>query len=246
MKGTILSLEPRAHLVDITHQVTPQDIMEAAFVLRGAYPYFPPGSIHLAVVDPGVGTARRAVALRSNGHLFVGPDNGLFTLLLDGAEPDEAVVLDRPAFWRIPGPSTTFHGRDIFGPVAAHLAAGRTLAEVGTPAEALTPLHWALPIPDDQGIQGWVVHLDRFGNAVTNIPHDLFLEQRRRRPMKCFIGNAILREVHPTYGAVAPGEPLVVFGSQGFLEVAVNAGNAAELLSIHKGAPVNIVFLDDR
>ena len=129
MKGVILRRCPDVRLVDVTHEVAPQEVLEAAFVLREAAPYYPAGTVHLAVVDPGVGTARRAVALRHGGHLFVGPDNGLFALLLDGACPDELVALDRPAFWRTSEPSATFHGRDVFAPVAAHLAAGRPLAE---------------------------------------------------------------------------------------------------------------------
>lgn len=246
MKGVILSIHPAARLIDITHEVTPQDVMEAAFVLRQAVPFFPAGTVHLVVVDPGVGTRRRPLALRHGGHCFVGPDNGLFALLLDVAAPDELVVLDRPAFWRAPEACDTFHGRDIFAPVAAHLAAGRALAEVGTPAEALQPLHWALPIDDAQGIRGWIVHVDHFGNCVTNIPRPQFEHRRNGRPLKCFAGNAILTQVHPTYGAAETGEPLLLFGSSGFLEIAVNTGNASNLLDIRKGTPVNVVFLDER
>jgi S-adenosylmethionine hydrolase len=215
-------------------------------VLREAVPYLPSPCVHLVVVDPGVGTDRRAVALRRGDRWFVGPDNGVFTLLLDGEVPDEVVVLDKPAFWRVPSPSTTFHGRDIFAPVAAHLAAGRRLDEVGTPIDALQQMHWALPIPDAQGIRGWVVHVDRFGNCITNISEALLTERRADRPMKCFVGSAILNHLHPTYGHVDAGEPLLLIGSSGYLEIAVNAGNAADLLSIRKGDPVNVLFLDDR
>src|SRR5690606_18471821 len=167
MKGVILGIAPDARLVDVAHELAPQDVMEAAFVLQGAVPFFPPGTIHIAVVDPGVGTARRPVAVRRGSQTFVGPDNGLFALLLQDGVPDEVVVLDRPAYWRVPQPSPTFHGRDVFAPVAAHLAAGRTLADVGTPAAGLTPLHWVQPAADAQGLQGWVVHVDRFGNCIT-------------------------------------------------------------------------------
>ena len=243
MKGVILSRCPDVRLVDVTHEVAPQEVLEAAFVLRGAAPHYPAGTVHLVVVDPGVGTARRAVALRHGGHRFVGPDNGLFALLLDGAAPDELVVLDRPAFWRTPEPSETFHGRDVFAPVAAHLAAGRALADVGTPIEALEPMHWALPIADGEGVQGWVVHVDRFGNCITNISRSLFEERRARRRVKCYVGSAVLKGIRPTYGAVAAGEALALFGSGDFLEIAVNAGNAAKLLGIRKGAPVNLVFV---
>ncbi len=246
MKGVILSIAPDVRLVDISHDISPQDVMEAAFVLREAVPFFPEDAIHLVVVDPGVGSERRAVAFRQGTTQFIGPDNGLFALMLDGEKPDDLVVLDQPASWRTPTPSQTFHGRDIFAPVAAHLATGRLLREVGTPTSALTPLYWALPIQDDQGVRGWVVHIDHFGNAITNISLDAFQTGRRNRRIKCFAGNAILREIHATYAHVASGEPLLLFGSSGFLEIAVNAGNASELLDIRQGTPVNVVFMDER
>ena len=246
MKGTILTINPDVQLVDISHEITPYDVMEAAFVMRQAVPYFPAETIHLVVVDPGVGTERRLVALRHHDQYFVGPDNGLFPLLLKDQHPEALVVLDRPAFWRVPTPSKTFHGRDVFAPAAAHLSAGRALHEIGTPVEALQPLHWALPIDDDQGIRGWIVHIDHFGNCVTNIPQGLFHDRRDERSLKCYVGNAILDEVHPTYGEVESGEPLLLFGSDNFLEIAVNAGNASDLLDIRRGTPVNVVFIEDR
>jgi S-adenosylmethionine hydrolase len=245
MKGTILRICPDARLVDITHEIAPQDVMEAAFVLGEAVPYFPEDAIHLVVVDPGVGTERRAIALQHGTRRFVGADNGLFDLLLDEEEPDAIVDLDRPAFWRTETPSTTFHGRDIFAPAAAHLAAGRALDEIGSPVETMKPLHWALPITDEQGIRGWVVHVDHFGNAITNIPREVLETHRRGRALKCFAGNAILRSVETTYGSVPEGDPLALIGSSGYLEIAVNGGNASELHDIRKGTPVNVVFLGD-
>jgi S-adenosylmethionine hydrolase len=170
----------------------------------------------------------------------------LFTLLVGSREPCELIVLDKPDFWRTPEVSSTFHGRDIFAPVAAYLAAGRTLAEVGTSGSALEPLHWALPISDEQGIQGWVVHIDHFGNCITNIPREVFENYRAGRSVKCYVGTAIIPALQTTYADVAAGEPLALFGSGGYLEVAVNAGNASNLFSIRKGASVNIVFLDKR
>lgn len=251
MKGIMIARCPNVRFVDITHEISPQDVMEAAFVLREALPYFPDDTVHLVVVDPGVGTDRRPVALRHGGHRFVGPDNGLFPLALECETPDEAVVLDREDAWYGSTPSRTFHGRDIFAPVAARVAAGATLAEVGSPTERLKPLRWARPITDDEGIQGWVVHIDRFGNCITNIARDTLTryadpaashEAPALPPLKCFVGNTSLTEIQATYGHVAPGEPLLLFGSSDFLEVAVNSGNAAELLDIRKGDAVNIIF----
>ncbi len=246
MKGTILRICPTARLVDITHHITAYDVMEAAFVLRQATPHYPAGTIHLVVVDPGVGSQRRPVALRYGSHYLVGPDNGLFTLLLDNADPEELVVLNRPRTYCSAQLSTTFHGRDIFAPVAALLASGQPFDTLGSRADTLRPLRWALPIDDDQGIRGWIVHVDRFGNCITNIPHDLFVRRRGSRGVKCYVGNTIIKGVSRTYCDVEPGEPLLVFGSGNHLEVSVNRGNAAELLHIRRGTPVSVVFVDER
>ena len=246
MKGLILSIEPEARLVDITHDITPFDVMEAAFVLRRTIFYFPAGAVHLVVVDPGVGSRRRPVALRYRGHQLVGPDNGIFSLLIGDDAPEDVVVLDRLELHRAEMPSATFHGRDIFAPAAALLASGRELGNLGSPIERLRPLHWALPIGDNQGIRGWIVHVDRFGNCITNIPRSLFARRRGRRGLKCYVGNAIIGGLSRTYSDAETGEPVLLFGSDDNLEVAVNQGNAAELLYIRRGTPVNIVFTDDR
>ena len=244
MKGVILKISPAASLIDITHTVSPQDIMEAAFILKNAVPYFPPETIHLVVIDPGVGTARKAVALRKDTQWFVGPDNGLFSLLLNGEPPDEAVELDNPAYWQTKTPSNTFHGRDIFAPIAAYLSLHKPLHALGTPIASLSRLQWALPIADKQGVQGWVVHVDRFGNCVTNISRNLIDKQRNGKLVKCYVGTSILDKINTTYGEKPTGEPLMLFDSNELLEIAVNTGNASELLNIRKGSPVNLVFLD--
>lgn len=251
MKGTMLSICPDARLVDVTHEISPQDVMEAAFVLRSAQPYFPDGTIHLVVVDPGVGTDRRAVALRSGDQWFVGPDNGVFPLVLD-EDPDAMVELDNPDYWRSPSPSTTFHGRDIFAPAAAHLAAGRSLDEIGSPIDTLEPLRWARPSVASGTVQGWIVHVDHFGNCITNIRRSTLSEAAeleedeppldRFPPLKVYAGTTTLQALHPTYGAVPEGDPLLLFGSTGVLEVGVNGGNAAELLDIRKGDSLKVVF----
>ncbi len=242
MKGVILTLCPTARIVDISHAISPQDIMECAFVLRDAAPYFPDGAIHMAVVDPGVGTDRRPVALRCGEHFFTGPDNGIFPLILDGTTPEICVCLDQPEYWRNTTPSRTFHGRDIFAAVAAHLANGMPIERLGSVIEELAPMKWALPIMDDQGVQGWVVHIDRFGNCITNISREMVEERQANRPVKCFAGNTILEGIQHTYASVETGEPLLQYNSSDLLEVAVNSGNAAELLGIRKGNPVNILF----
>ena len=242
MKGVILSICPNARLVDISHHVAAFDVMEAAFVLGQAVRYYPPGTIHLVVVDPGVGSHRRPVALRAGGHLIVGPDNGIFSLLLKDQTPESIVVLDNTEMYRTPRPSKTFHGRDIFAPAAARLASGTPLVQLGAPVESLSLLNWALPIDDNQGIRGWIVHVDHFGNCITNIPLDVFVSRIGDRKCKCYVGNTIIKQLSATYSDVDTGEPLMLFGSENFLEIAVNQGNAAELLHILRGTPVSLVF----
>ncbi len=242
MKGVMLRINPEVRLVDISHSIAPQDVMEAAYVVRDAAFYFPPETIHLIVVDPGVGTERRPVAARGRDHFIVAPDNGLIPLVLGDVEPVNSVVLDRKKYWRAPEISATFHGRDIFAPAAAHLSRGVSLADLGHPADGLAPMHWALPITDEEGIQGWIAHIDRFGNCITNVPRELLEKTRKQRSIRCFAGSAILEEVNATYAEVESGEPLMHFNSSGVLEIAVNAGNASELLGIRKGDPINILF----
>ena len=251
MKGTMLSIAPDARLVDVSHEIAPQDVMESAFVLQTAQPYFPSGTVHLVVVDPGVGTERRAVALRHDGHWYVGPDNGVFPLVLDDETPEAMVELDNPEAWRTDAPSTTFHGRDIFSPAAAHLAAGRSLEAIGSPIETLEPLRWAQPTAEAGTVQGWIVHVDHFGNCITNIRRStlrdaLDLEARPSPetlpPLKAYAGTTVLEALSSTYGDVAEEDPVMLFGSTGYLEVSVNGGNAAERLDIRKGDSIKLAF----
>lgn len=240
MKAVMLGIVPNVRLIDVSHDIRPQDIMAAAWVTKNAAFMFPKGTVHLCVVDPGTGTHRRPIALKMNGHFFVGPDNGLFSLVAEQI-PYEAFELTNTSFWRDIR-SNTFHGRDIFAPVAAHLARGVAIEELGTPLEALTYFRWASPVADRDGIQGWVVHIDGFGNLITNISRELLKEVAGDSPLKIYIGSTILRGISATYSSVSDGEPLAYIGSSGFLEVGVNKGNGEQLLSIPKGAPVSIIF----
>lgn len=246
LKGVLITMAPSVSVMDLSHEIAPQDLMEAAFFLRNTYLYYPKDTIHIVVVDPGVGTARRAVALRANGHFFVGPDNGVFSLMLDGDPVDELVELNIPTFWRTPQPCDTFHGRDIFAPIAAALAQGVPLHQLGSPIDSLKPLYWALPIADPQGIRGWITHIDRFGNCISNIHQNLFLQHHQSRKPKCYVGSAIINRLHQTYGHVDSGEIVMLFGSHGFLEIAINEGRAAELLGIVKGTPLSLVFVEQK
>ena len=239
MKGVMLGINPNLTFIDISHEVQAFDVMAAAFILQQALQYFQPETIHLVVVDPGVGSHRRAVALRHNNHYFIGPDNGLFSLLLETETPEQMVELETGKDGTM---STTFHGRDLFAPAAAKLASGVQLEQLGSPIIQLKPLHWALPIDDHEGIRGWVVYIDHFGNCITNISRELFEKRSKGRKSTGYVGSGIIRNIHDTYSDVPLGETLMLFGSSNLLEVATNQGNAASLLHIQRGTPVNIVF----
>jgi len=244
MKGVIASICPQAQVIDLTHQVPPQDVPTAAFLLDISVDYFPDGAIHVAVVDPGVGTARKPVALRTAKAFYVGPDNGIFTLVLQRQKVVQAVCLDNPKY-RLPELSTTFHGRDIFAPAAAHLASGLPLGELGSPITRLQ----RLPLPrirvDWHGIRATVVHIDRFGNAITNLTRGDYERWRSRwdveQPVVEVVRAGIILPLSGTYGEVAHGQPLALFSSSGRLEVAVNMGNAAQTLSICRGDMVRVL-----
>ena len=254
MKGVVLNLCPQARLVDISHEIPAQNIVHAAFALFNATPFFPPGTVHLVVVDPGVGTDRRPLAISAGGMYFVGPDNGIFTLVTQAS--NEAVVLNNPRFHRAPSEtSATFHGRDIFAAAAAHLAAGVALHELGEPAGSRVEL--ALPPFTQRDPFSWVgqvLYRDHFGNAITNLGvlrwDGTNLELRPlRSPLKApqpLSGRLRVqvkgREVPlvRTYSKVEPGEPLALIGSRGLLEIAVREGNAGEQLQLEPGEPIVI------
>lgn len=219
MKGVILGLAPGASVVDVSHDVAPGDVRGGAFVLAQAAPYFPAGTVHVAVVDPGVGGAREAVVLDGGAHRFVGPNNGV--LALAAPAPRRAHEIAAPSFRRAEV-SATFHGRDLFAPAAARLAAGAEVAEAGPPL----PLERLVTLP---AARAEVVHVDRFGNAITSLgagEADAVEVAGLRLP------------VRRTYGDVEPGAPLAYIGSSGYIEIAVRDGNAAERLGLARGTAV--------
>ena len=244
MKGVITGIAPNARVLDLTHAIPPQDIRSAAFALHRAVPHYPPGSVHCVVVDPGVGTARRALALRAeNNQLLVGPDSGVFTLFcppFTDAVP-EAVELTDPRWWRDgTEPSATFHGRDIFAPVAAHLArmveAGAVdLAVLGQRCGRLTRFEMPAPVEERDAYRGEVVHVDHFGNAITNLP-ERWVDHASGRVVVEAGGKTM--PVVRTYGDVGMGELCGLVGSSGWLEVACRAGSAADRLGLAPGIPV--------
>ena len=239
MKGVILGIAPRAQIVDLSHFIPPQNIREAALILARSAPYFPPKTIHVVVVDPGVGTARRPIAARLGTQRFVGPDNGVITLLLEQAERQGWTAaffhLDQPQFW-LPEVSHVFHGRDIFAPVAAHLANGKALSTVGTPVSDAVRL--ALPQPErtPMGWRGEIIHVDHFGNVASNIRIE-HLSEWLNTPEKITVRlcGAEIRGLVKTFGECAPGELAALFGSTGNLIVSVVNGSAAQKLGAKVG-----------
>ena len=215
------------------------DIMAASWTEREAGGSFPDDTIHLVVVDPGVGTDRDAVIVRWNRQWFVGPDNGLFSLMTE-QEGVESWRLDQPSYWKKPV-SNTFHGRDIFAPIAAHLANGVSPEKMGVAGHELLTWRWVEPILDHDGIRGWVAHIDRFGNLISNIPGS-WMDGREQGSFKIYVGNTIIDALHPTFGAVEAGDEVAYIGSSGMLEVAVNQGHAGELLGVPKGSQLTVVF----
>ena len=246
MRGVVLGINPQARLMDLTHQISPQNIAQASFVLGNSYRYFPPEAIHVVVVDPGVGTGRRPVLVSTPHGRFVGPDNGVLSQVLSGLMDDApgapgtaslpaevtAVHLTNSAFWRLPV-SHTFHGRDIFAPVAAHLSLGVLPNEMG---ESIDSLAW-LPMPKPtivaSGIEGEIVYQDWYGNLVSNITQDLLAGASFTR---VHIKHRRVEGLCRTFGDAPPGQELIaLIDSHGFLEVAVPNGSAAGLLGVKAG-----------
>lgn len=236
MKGTIAQINPRIPVIDLTHQIPPQNIAMARFHLMSAFPYFPKGTVHVAVVDPGVGGSRRAIAVQLESAFLVGPDNGIFSGVLSQHRAMAAVELTNPHYWHTPNPSSTFHGRDIFAPVGAHLATGVLLAKLGNLIDPASLVQFPLPeaVETSSGVRGVIQAIDRFGNLITNIPGD-------RLPQAWSI--RIEDQVYPgrkTYAESKHGEILGLVGSHGWVEIAVNGGNAQKQLGLLVGSAINI------
>jgi S-adenosylmethionine hydrolase len=237
MKGVILSLSPSATLVDLTHQVPPQDIRYAAMVLADATRWFPPATVHVAVVDPDVGTERSIIVARIGPQTYVAPDNGLLSRLTRAAPASLIVELTDPAYWR-PHLSSTFHGRDIMAPVAARLADGIDPLLLGPRRDNLMQLDWPEPIVSQGAITGTVLTIDSFGNLITNIPAELLVPFARGSVVTC--GGRDVRGIARTYADRTMGQITALVGSNGMLEIAVVNGSARQTLNVAAGAEVQV------
>jgi S-adenosyl-L-methionine hydrolase (adenosine-forming) len=238
MKGVILSRSPGTQLVDISHEIAPQAVLSGAYVLLGAYNWFPPGTIHVGVVDPGVGSTRRGIILLSQDYFFVGPDNGLFSL----AVPDAAEAFEISPSVYLPGKiSNTFHGRDIFAPVAATLSLGVNPAELGSPVRDVKRLP-ALVETADSEIHSRIIHIDRFGNAVTGIRMNLLNSEILTRSFRLRVGDHLIQIQKHFYAEepIEPGRCFVIWGSLNFLEISITNGSATEALGLFCGQEVTL------
>ena len=255
MKGVALGINPDLSFIDLTHQVAPQSVSQGAFALGVSYRYFPADAIHVAVVDPGVGTARRPVLLQTPHGAFVAPDNGVLSRVLDAYLPEtptssgpvdlpqdvRAFHLTNPAYWLHPV-SSTFHGRDIFTPVAAHLSNGVSPALMGEPTGVLEYLPVPRPRADAEGIRGEIIYSDTYGNLISNIPQQL-IEGRAIGEIR--IRGRVIPRLSRTFNGGPAAGLVALVGSHGYLEVAVPNGSAAAALAAGPGEPIAVTFVPD-
>ncbi len=255
MKGVALGICPDATLVDISHDIPPHDVLDGAIELAAAYRYFPPGTVFLVVIDPGVGTLRRGLAVQAGGYRFVAPDNGVLSIALDAVasgiherapiaagdvERVEMVEMSESRYTR-PTVSRTFEGRDRFAPAAAWLASGVALSSLGRPAASLHRLHLPAPTLTDRGIDAEVLRVDRFGNLTTNIDRATWAAIGDPAGLSIRVGGRVLTKVVSTYADVQPGEICALFGSWDHLEIAANGADAAAALQVGRGTRVQII-----
>jgi S-adenosylmethionine hydrolase len=240
MNGVILGRAPRARIVDLTHGIAPGDIAAGAFALAAAWRFFPRGTVHVAVVDPGVGGPRAALAAWAGGHYFLAPDNGVLTLALRAAGAPQLRRLENPRL-RLREVSRTFHGRDVFAPAAAWLAGGGAFAQLGPGAPDFQRLPWPAVVRRAGAVAGEVVYVDRFGNAITNLDEPALRAVRGgREALRVWAGRRAWGGLRSHYQAVPPGARVALIGSTGFLELAINGGSAARRDGVRVGTKVRV------
>ncbi len=241
MKGVVAQINPQIRVVDLTHQIPPQNIAAASFCLMNAYPYFPVGTVYVAVVDPGVGSQRRAIAIEFAQGFLVGPDNGIFSGVLSQSPAIKAVELTNSNYWRTPEPSKTFHGRDIFAPVGAHLASGVAIKQLGQEIDPATLVQ--LDIGEchqtHAGVTGCIQYIDHFGNLVSNIPGK-YVQGKNW----CVQAAGLTIPGCETYSDVKVGEVAALVGSHGWVEIAINSGNASSQLQINWQDALQVLYLE--
>jgi S-adenosylmethionine hydrolase len=242
MKAVISKLNPRAKVLDICHAVLPQDILGAAFLLAGSFSYFPRGTVHLVVVDPGVGSKRKPVIVKTRDYFFVAPDNGVLSLALEKENPLKIIEISNSKYFLKPV-SSTFHGRDIFAPVAAHLSGGKGMNNFGKELNSYRKLDFPKVKVSAIALTGQVIYIDRFGNLVSNIEKKVFFNFVKKDKFKISVGNRTIDRLSGSYSQARPLKPLALFDSFNFLEIAVNSNSAEKILNAKKGTVIKAVRL---
>ena len=238
MKGVILSICPNANIVDLTHNISPQDIYQANFLLSNCYQYFPSGTIHVCVVDPGVGSLRKPILIKTKIYFFIGPDNGIFTSIIEKEEVINSIELTNKKYW-LPNVSQTFHGRDIFAPIAAHLANGENISNLGNQIkkEDLVRLLIQKSVKNKDGITGIVQYIDHFGNLITNIPN-ADIPSKITGKVKAFNFDGLVSN----FADSKDRKLTAIKGSSGYIEIFIYKGNASKLTSVNVGDKVDVKY----
>ena len=244
IKGVILSINPQSTLVDITHQIPPQDIMEGCLALSAAYSYFPKGTIHVAVVDPGVGSFRRPILVETERYFFIGPDNGILSFIFTGPEVKNIFEISNPTFF-LPSPAATFHARDIFSPAAAHLSTGTSPQRFGSPLTDCISFNFPeLTETGPNQAEGEIIHIDRFGNLITNLSLHFVKKVTGAGPLRAEVKGKTVLRLLGTYAQAEEDELFCLFGSSGFLELSVKNRSAQEMINARKGDKIKIKKAD--
>lgn len=249
MKGVILSVNPSATIIDITHNIDPHDIIQAAFTIKSSYKFFPKGTVHVTIVDPEVGGSRAIIAIEMAEHTFLAPDNGILTLLIEKRNIDKIIRVDNKKFF-LKSISQTFHGRDIFAPVSAHISSGTKINNIGTPINKNDLVKLSVPEPriSDKGeLVGSIVSIDRFGNLITNIDSNClenFCGSEAMKKPEIKIDNNKISCLSESYESRYLNSPLIIIGSRRYLEIAVNCGSAKKYFKAEKGDTITVTLSD--
>ncbi len=247
MKGVLLSVCPEVSVIDISHHIDPQDVTQAALLIPGYFPYFPHGTIHIIVIDPGVGSQRAILTVQFRKHFFIAPDNGVLSLLLRDQKSDTIIRVENSNYFLKPL-SATFHGRDIFAALAGHMACGTKLDVLGTRIQKQDIVQLSdltCQVSDSGALVGKIVSIDRFGNLITNIDSiqlNALCESDTAKQPQIQIGSLTIYGMTKTYADADPATPLVLIGSRGYMEIALNCGNAQQQLNAHKGDPIRVTL----
>lgn len=239
MKGVILSIHPGAEIIDLTHGIEPQNVLQAAWVLKAATHYFPEKTVHVAVVDPGVGGQRRPLAVQSGSHTFVGPDNGIFTSVLDSNS--RCIELTQKQYF-LKNVSATFHGRDVFAPIAAWIAKGTPLKSLGAPINDPQLLELPKPVWNGKSIEGEIIYIDRFGNAATNVSRELISQHCPQfKNLTVKLGETVISNLAAHYSEISPGKTGAIINSWDALEIFKREGHAAYSLKLKPGHKIQVM-----